>query len=90
MFFDRWMDEDRVNPACDDDRHVSLFGWLGIYCLVLMPVINIGILIYWSVNTKISPVSKVNWVRATLIMLVCFAFAAGLLIGFCFWAKSMG
>lgn len=90
MLFDRWKDEDRANPLCDDDRHVSLFGWLGIYCLMLIPVINIGILIYWSINTKISPVSKVNWARATLIFLTCLTISVGLFAGFCLWAKSMG
>ena len=90
MLFDRWRDEDRANPLCDDDRNVSLFGWLGVYALMLMPVINIVILIYWSIHTKKIPVSQANWARATLIFLTCLAISVGLFVGFCLFAESMG
>lgn len=90
MLFDRWKDEDRANPLCDDDRHVSLFGWLGIYVLMLMPVVNIVMLVYWSIRTRDIPVSQVNWARATLILLTCMVVTVTLFVGFCFWAKSMG
>ncbi len=69
MFFNRWMQEDRNNPACNDDSNVSLHDWLATYCLLIIPVVNIVLIIYWSCNSKMYPASKVNWARASLIIL---------------------
>lgn len=61
------------NPQ--DDQHVSVWGWIGIYCINLIPIIGtlvfLVLLFVWAFGDTPKKSLK-NWARAMLIIVgVC-------------------
>lgn len=51
------------------DKVYSMLQWLGTLLLMFIPVVNVILLIYWSLSSKVNR-NKRNWAVASLIFLV--------------------
>lgn len=69
--FQKWIDENPDDERFSDDSIVTVREWMAIMMVMVIPVINIVMLVYWAYASKLStPASKVNWARGTLIVLI--------------------
>ena len=65
-----------INPVMETRE------WLAIMTLMLIPGVNIILLLKWAFSNKeMEPATKVNFARATIIMIVTLAIAAAMVTG---------
>ena len=53
----------------DNNRALTIGEWLVTKFLMLIPIVNIILLLFWSFNTK-ENINKSNWAKATLIVYI--------------------
>ena len=86
--FNKWINTpQRENWEKDFDNNevVSVREWIATVLLMVIPVINIAMLIYWAfADNTTTPANKVNWARASLIVCTAVLIASALSAGFFF------
>ena len=71
-----------------NNNDVSIGDWILTLILTSIPIVNIVMLCIWAFGGDNTPVSKINWAKATLIIaavsigiaLIMFFFSASLFI----------
>ena len=83
--FQKWIDADPIDEELNDNSIVTVREWMAAMMVMVIPVINIVMLVYWAYADKsLTPVSKVNWARGTLIVLVTVVIACACAAGLFF------
>jgi Uncharacterized Zn-finger containing protein len=74
----------RIQQPVTDTRNrtISTIEWIGIYILLMLPIINIIVLIVWAMSSTCR-LSLRNYARAMLIIMVIM-FILGIIIGIMF------
>lgn len=68
---------------CQDNRVVSVREWMAMLAITLIPVLNIIMLLGWAFTDKeLTPANKVNWARATILLLIILFITIGIIAGF--------
>lgn len=62
--------------AASLNRTISFGEWAITYLLLLVPYVNIGLMIYWSFGKSV-PVSKKNWARVMILVMVLVVMLLG-------------
>lgn len=68
----------RQNPST-----VSIGDWVITLILVCIPVVNFIMLLVWAFSSN-TPVSKANWAKATLLLMII-----GFVLMLLFWGSIM-
>ena len=83
--FRKWIDEPRREEwekDFDNNEVVSVRDWMATVMLMIIPLVNIVMLVWWALADKtITPANKVNWARGTLIVLAALLAGAGISFG---------
>lgn len=67
---------------CQGNRVVSVREWVAMLVITLIPVLNIIMLVGWAfANKDLIPANKVNWARATIILLIILFITIGIVAG---------
>lgn len=88
--FRKWIDEEKDEWEKDFENNevVTVREWMATVMLMVIPGVNIVMLFWWAFADKtITPANKVNWARASLIVLAAVLFATALTLGFLMWAR---
>lgn len=60
---------------------VSTCEWIATVMIMIIPIVNIVMLLYWAFADKsTTPSNKVNWARGTLIVIALIVVASGLTV----------
>ncbi len=82
--FRKWIDESHREDwekKFDNKEVVSVRDWMADLMLMLIPVVNIIMLFVWAFSSKeMTHANKVNWARASIIVLTALVFAVA--VGF--------
>ena len=87
MFFRRWIDDSEFDGKNDfyDNSVMSVRQWLAVLAVMMVPVVNVVMMFYWAFACKeLTPSNKVNWARASVIVLTYLLLATALMAGFLF------
>lgn len=63
---------------------VSIGDWIITLILVCIPVVNFIMLLVWAFSSS-TPVSKANWAKATLLLMII-----SIVLMLLFWGSIMG
>ena len=88
MFFRKWIDESEFDGKNDfyDNSVMSVRQWMATLAIMLIPGVNIIMLLWWAfANKELAPSNKVNWARASIIVLTMILFAIGIVTILFYW-----
>ena len=83
--FSKWIDESEFDGKNDffDNSVMSVRQWLAVMSVMIIPVVNIVMIFCWAFAEKeITNSNKVNWARASVILLTAFVVVIALVGGF--------
>ena len=83
--FSKWIDESEFDGENDffDNSVMSVRQWLAVMSVMIIPVVNIVMIFCWAFAEKeITNSNKVNWARASVILLTAFVVVIALVGGF--------
>ena len=83
--FSRWIDESEFDGKNDffDNSVMSVRQWLAVMSVMIIPVVNVVMIFCWAFAEKeITNSNKVNWARASVILLTAFVVVIALVGGF--------
>lgn len=85
--FSKWIDESEFDGKNDffDNSVMSVRQWLAVMSVMIIPVVNVVMIFCWAFAEKeLTNSNKVNWARASVILLTAFvvviAFVGGFLL----------
>lgn len=87
MFFRKWIDESEFDGKNDffDNSVMSVRQWMAVMAVMIVPVVNVVMIFYWAFADKeLTPSNKVNWARASVMVLTYLLLAIALVAGFLF------
>lgn len=87
--FSKWIDESEFDGENDffDNSVMSVRQWLAVMSVMIIPVVNVVMIFCWAFAEKeISNSNKVNWARASVILLTAFVVVIALVGGFLFFS----
>ncbi len=91
--FHKWIEDPESKDCmqeCQDNRVLSVREWMAMLVITLIPVLNIIMLLGWAfANKDLIPANKVNWARATIILLTVIFITIGIVASFFFLGWSM-
>ena len=82
--FSRWIDESEFDGKNDffDNSVMSVRQWLAVMSVLIIPVVNVVMIFWWAFAEKeLTNSNKVNWARASVILLTAIVIAVSLLGG---------
>ena len=82
--FSKWIDESEFDGKNDffDNSVMSVRQWLAVMSVMIIPVVNVVMIFWWAFAEKeLTNSNKVNWARATVILLTAIVIAVSLLGG---------
>ena len=82
--FSRWIDESEFDGKNDffDNSVMSVRQWLAVMSVMIIPVVNVVMIFWWAFAEKeLTNSNKVNWARASVILLTAIVIAVSLLGG---------
>ena len=82
--FSKWIDESEFDGKNDffDNSVMSVRQWLAVMSVMIIPVVNVVMIFCWAFAEKeITNSNKVNWARASVILLTAIVIAVSLLGG---------
>ena len=82
--FSKWIDESEFDTKNDffDNSVMSVRQWLAVMSVMIIPVVNVVMIFWWAFAEKeLTNSNKVNWARASVILLTAFVIAIALLGG---------
>ena len=83
--FSKWIDESEFDGENDffDNSVMSVRQWLAVLVVMIIPVVNVVMIFCWAFAEKeITNSNKVNWARASVILLTAFVVVIALVGGF--------
>ena len=83
--FSKWIDESEFDGENDffDNLVMSVRQWLAVMSVMIIPVVNVVMIFCWAFAEKeITNSNKVNWARASVILLTAFVVVIALVGGF--------
>ena len=83
--FSKWIDESEFDGTNDffDNSVMSVRQWLAVMSVMIIPVVNIVMIFCWAFAEKeLTNSNKVNWARASVILLTAFVVVIALVGGF--------
>ena len=83
--FSKWIDESEFDGKNDffDNSVMSVRQWLAVMSVMIIPVVNVVMIFCWAFAEKeITNSNKVNWARASVILLTAFVVVIALVGGF--------
>ena len=87
--FSKWIDESEFDGKNDffDNSVMSVRQWLAVMSVMIIPVVNVVMIVCWAFAEKeITNSNKVNWARASVILLTAFVVVIALVGGFLFFS----
>ena len=87
--FSKWIDESEFDGKNDffDNSVMSVRQWLAVLVVMIIPVVNVVMIFCWAFAEKeITNSNKVNWARASVILLTAFVVVIALVGGFLFFS----
>ena len=87
--FSKWIDESEFDGENDffDNSVMSVRQWLAVMSVMIIPVVNVVMIFCWAFAEKeITNSNKVNWARASVILLTAFVVVIALVGGFLFFS----
>ena len=82
--FSKWIDESEFDGKNDffDNSVMSVRQWLAVMSVLIIPVVNVVMIFWWAFAEKeLTNSNKVNWARASVILLTAIVIAVSLLGG---------
>ena len=82
--FSKWIDESEFDTKNDffDNSVMSVRQWLAVMSVMIIPVVNVVMIFWWAFAEKeLTNSNKVNWARASVILLTAIVIAVSLLGG---------
>ena len=82
--FSKWIDESEFDGKNDffDNSVMSVRQWLAVMAVMIIPVVNVVMIFWWAFAEKeLTNSNKVNWARASVILLTAIVIAVSLLGG---------
>ncbi len=82
--FSKWIDESEFDGKNDffDNSVMSVRQWLAVMSVMIIPVVNVVMIFWWAFAEKeLTNSNKVNWARASVILLTACVIAVSLLGG---------
>lgn len=83
--FSKWIDErgqGEWGNGSHDNSVVSVRQWVFAIVVMLMPVVNLVMLFWWAFSDKeTTPVNRINWARAAIIVLSVTLIVLSLVVG---------
>ena len=82
--FSKWIDESEFDGKNDffDNSVMSVRQWLAVMSVMIIPVVNVVMIFWWAFAKKeLTNSNKVNWARASVILLTAIVIAVSLLGG---------
>ena len=86
--FSKWIDESEFDGKNDffDNSVMSVRQWLAVMSVMIIPVVNVVMIFCWAFAEKeLTNSNKVNWARASVILLTAFVVVIALVGGFLFF-----
>ena len=83
--FSKWIDESEFDGENDffDNSVMSVRQWLAVMSVMIIPVVNVVMIFCWAFAEKeLTNSNKVNWARASVILLTAFVVVIALVGGF--------
>ena len=83
--FSKWIDESEFDSKNDffDNSVMSVRQWLAVMSVMIIPVVNVVMIFCWAFAEKeLTNSNKVNWARASVILLTAFVVVIALVGGF--------
>ena len=83
--FSKWIDESEFDGKNDffDNSVMSVRQWLAVMSVMIIPVVNVVMIFCWAFADKeLTNSNKVNWARASVILLTAFVVVIALVGGF--------
>ena len=83
--FSKWIDESEFDTKNDffDNSVMSVRQWLAVMSVMIIPVVNVVMIFCWAFAEKeLTNSNKVNWARASVILLTAFVVVIALVGGF--------
>ncbi len=83
--FSKWIDESEFDGKNDffDNSVMSVRQWLAVMSVMIIPVVNVVMIFCWAFAEKeLTNSNKVNWARASVILLTAFVVVITLVGGF--------
>ena len=83
--FSKWIDESEFDGQNDffDNSVMSVRQWLAVMSVMIIPVVNVVMIFCWAFAEKeLTNSNKVNWARASVILLTAFVVVIALVGGF--------
>ena len=83
--FSKWIDESEFDGENDffDNSVMSVRQWLAVMSVMIIPVVNVVMIFRWAFAEKeLTNSNKVNWARASVILLTAFVVVIALVGGF--------
>ena len=83
--FSKWIDESEFDGENDffDNLVMSVRQWLAVMSVMIIPVVNVVMIFWWAFAEKeLTNSNKVNWARASVILLTAFVVVIALVGGF--------
>ena len=87
--FSKWIDESEFDGKNDffDNSVMSVRQWLAVMSVMIIPVVNVVMIFCWAFAKKeLTNSNKVNWARASVILLTAFVVVIALVGGFLFFS----
>lgn len=78
MFFRKWIEESELDVQQDlyDNSVMSVRQWMAVLSVMLIPILNIAMIFYWAFAEKeLTNSNKVNWARASVVIMFAFVTA---------------
>ena len=82
--FSKWIDESEFDGKNDffDNSVMSVRQWLAVMSVMIIPLVNVVMIFWWAFSEKeLTNSNKVNWARASVILLTAIVIAVSLLGG---------
>ena len=90
--FSKWIDESEFDGENDffDNSVMSVRQWLAVMSVMIIPVVNVVMIFCWAFAEKeITNSNKVNWARASVILLTAFVVVIALVGGFLLFSWNL-
>ena len=87
--FSKWIDESEFDGKNDffDNSVMSVRQWLAVMSVMIIPVVNVVMIFCWAFAEKeLTNSNKVNWARASVILLTAFVVVIALVGGLLFFS----
>ena len=87
--FSKWIDESEFDGQNDffDNSVMSVRQWLAVMSVMIIPVVNVVMIFCWAFAEKeLTNSNKVNWARASVILLTAFVVVIALVGGLLFFS----